>query len=253
MPAVRACPLLTEALVDEGRLILGARGLLTAHPYHRIIGDAPLFATFDGTTHVVLEQIQWRLAQIASAQQITTQSALETMAGIYSQPPQRLVEVTRQRNGPLLLSPVAYLEELDTLPARCSLQPLAALTRVLFDLVRQARTAGIWDSDQGLRLETGRLFAYVETLIAALELADPVRRQALGMPALPAEAEHLTWLLDFTYGWFGGRLAATLRTLALRTDRVEVAALDPVERAFAQIYTQSRNALRLSSITGANI
>lgn len=48
---VASCAL-TEELVTEGRALHGSRAFLLDEPYHRLVGDAPLFGTFDGIVNL---------------------------------------------------------------------------------------------------------------------------------------------------------------------------------------------------------
>ncbi len=285
-----ACCTLTEELVNQGRLIHGGRALLVDSPYQRLIGDVLLYATFDGTVHVVLEQIQAHLAQTAASaltpprpvdhqnqQSGSAHDPLAEMMTIYGTPPQSLIAVTRQRTKPLLLSPIAYLQALDEIDGSVALQPLLGLAKALLHFVAQCQSREIWQSDQGLRFEAAMLFANLETLIATVELADPVRRVALGMMPVPEGGPSdepfgdLATLFAYTYGWFGGRLAATLRTLIARTgtartntectdtertdtertklERTHIenlAMLDEADRAFGELFECNRKRIRQS-------
>src|SRR5258708_36510067 len=61
-----ACCLLAEELVTEGRQIHGGYALLTEHPYAALVGDVLLYGIFDGTSHLMLDQLQSRLTQAAA-------------------------------------------------------------------------------------------------------------------------------------------------------------------------------------------
>jgi len=238
-----ACCVLLEDLVAEGRYLFGSRALLLDHAYHKLIGDAPLLSTFDGTTHLVLDQIQWRLDQLAAAATEEAQDWLAIITAIYCAPPQRLTDAVRARSGSLLVSPAAYLRQLAAQPGDLPLQPLIALIEELFAITRYCRARDVWESDQGLRFEAGKLFAYLETLIALIELSDPQRRRQLGMPPLPPGVG-LHLLPTFAYGWFGGQVAAALCLLSTCVGREPAAAVDAAQLAFGSLYHTTRGAIR---------
>src|SRR6185503_2257377 len=91
-----ACCRLAEEAVDEGRRVLGARALLAAHPYSQLVRDILLYGIFDGTSHLMLEQIQWRLAQ-ESARPERDADTLSMLREIYGAPPAPLPAILRQR------------------------------------------------------------------------------------------------------------------------------------------------------------
>jgi alkylation response protein AidB-like acyl-CoA dehydrogenase len=237
-----ACCMLLEELITEGRYLFGSRALLLDHAYQKLIGDAPLLGAFDGTTHLVLDQIQWRLDQLAAAAD-ETQDWPAIITAIYCAPPQRLTDAVRTRSGSLLVAPAAYLRQLAAQPGDLPLQPLIAMIDELLAITRHCRATGVWESDQGLRFEAGKLFAYLETLIALIELSDPLRRRQLGMTPLP-EGAGLHILPTFAYGWFGGLVAAALRTLSARVEREPVAGIDAAQLVFGRLYHTARSAIR---------
>jgi Acyl-CoA dehydrogenase, C-terminal domain len=244
------CCVLLEELVTEGRSILGSRALLLDHAYHKLIGDAPLLSAFDGTTHLVLDQIQWRLNQLAATAAEEAQDWPATIAAIYRTPPQRLTDAVRVRASTLLVSPATYLRQLAIQPGDLPLQPLIAMIEELLAITRYCRARDVWESDQGLRFEAGKLFAYLETLIALVELADPQRRRQLGMTPLP-EGAGLHLLPTFAYGWFGGRVAAALRTLSTRVGREPAAATNAAQLVFGSLYHTARSAMRSDLLIAA--
>ncbi len=207
------CGVLTEELVAEGRVLHGARSLLADHPYHRLSADAALVSTFDGTTHVVLENIRWRLAQLAALESADLDGAA-TLRAMYAAAPQSLAIAARRANA-LLLSPIDCLRALVMCPGDLPLAPLIELCQTLLALTRRLRDSGRWEEDQGTRLDAAALLAQVEGLCALVELADAPRRESLGLPPLPAP-QALRSVVAYAYGWLGGRVAAGLRALSAR-------------------------------------
>lgn len=209
-----ACCVLAEAAVAEGHVTLGSRALLAEQPYHRLPAEAALLATFDGTTHLVLDQLVWRLAQLA-AEPDRGEDALGVMASVYTTAPRSLLATARSRSGPLAVAPGAYLRRLAEIPGELSLQPLAMIANALPAVARACRADGRWEADQGLRFALARLLALLEAPVALVELGDGPRRAALGMsPHTLGPSGHA--LLPFAYGWLGGQIAAELRALVLR-------------------------------------
>ncbi len=213
-----ACCALAEALVDEGRLVYGSRALLRDFPYHRCIGDVLLFGAFDGTSHLVLDQIQWRLAQMAHAQ-ATHQAAagdlaLQQMQQVYQCAPQAILTSVRQQAMPLLLPVAHYLAELSKHAQWLPLQPLQQSRETLLALVRHCRSNGLWESKQGLRFELAKQLALLEALLALIELAEPNIRRVLGITRPLAEGTLSQHDLTFCYAWFGSKLCADLRRIA---------------------------------------
>ena len=212
-----ACCTLAEAAVDEGRLIMGSRGLLRDFPYHRAIGDVLLFATFDGTTHLLLDQLQWRLMQMAHNRGQAAadgDALLQQVQKIYTTPPQPIGTSVRQQTAVLLVDPVAYLQALS---AYAQVVPLAAMQQsaaTLLALVRHWRMSGEWEAAQALRFALAKLLSWQEALIAVIELADPGVRQALGITRAVDDPSINADRVMATVGWFGGKLCAELRRVA---------------------------------------
>jgi Acyl-CoA dehydrogenase, C-terminal domain len=238
-----ACCVLLEQLVDQGRYLMGSRALLLDHPYHQIIGDALLLSAFDGTTHLVLDQIQWRLAQIASMETREQPEWPPLVGAIYRTPPRHLLESVRSTAGVLLIHPAVYLQQLKDLPGALPLAPLLVVIDEILTVTRHCRALGIWDGDQGLRFEFSKLFAFLETLIALVELADPQRRRQLGMARL-APGSDLRVLATFAYAWFGSQQVAALETLCARLGHKPAEAVAEAQRTFGQQMTAARDEIR---------
>lgn len=244
-----ACCLLAEELVTEGRYIFGGRALLVDHPYHRLIGDVLLFGTFDGTSHLVLDQIQWRLAQVASMTGQDGWQCLQEMRRVYTTTPQPLSQVTRLKAKTLLIHPTLYLHALSQKTSWLSPVPLIQISETLMALVRHCRTTGEWGQDQGLCFELGRLFSWLETLIALIEMADPGARQALGIENQLPSSLLLKPLVTYTYGWFGARLSTELRRLVHRAAwRGDLGKLDTADALLGQVSQDARSTVRNNSL-----
>ncbi|MBI3268962.1 MAG: acyl-CoA dehydrogenase family protein [Planctomycetes bacterium] len=227
-----ACCALAEEAVAEGRHVLAGRALLEDLPYARLVRDVSLYGVFDGTSHLMLDQLQWRLAQLAAGHATPSADPAADAAAAYARSPARLVEVLRRPTTTLLTNPAAAARSLaargrSTLP----LEPLEDLTRRLLEVVRALRSQKKWDPDQGLRFDAGGVLAGLEALLALAELADPGGRAALGLPAASVGPEHGA-SVRFAYGWYGARLVRRVRELALRAGLAGGAPFDDLEGAF---------------------
>jgi alkylation response protein AidB-like acyl-CoA dehydrogenase len=236
-----ACSAFAEEAVTEGRRVLGARALLREFPYERLVRDVTLYGVFDGTSHIVLDQIQWRLAQSAQREG-GGEDTLELARRLYQTPPQPLVEIGRRRARPFLLPIDLHALALAGLGGAISLAPLAKLARALLVFTRSARESGRWDTDQGIRFAAAELFAHVEALIASAELADPHCRQALGLPAVSGHS--MAAVHRFALSWFGARTAAALRQLWVRVELPGAEPLVALERDFLRDFEAARAARR---------
>jgi alkylation response protein AidB-like acyl-CoA dehydrogenase len=220
------CCALAEEAVTEGRQVLGARALLRALPYERLVRDVTLYGVFDGTSHVVLEQLHWRLAQLAQ-RQADGADTLEAMREVYRTPPQRLAEVARKRARPFLLSPEPHARALGGVAQGALTETVAELVSNLLSLTRELRSNGIWDRDGGVRFDAGELLGGVEALLATVELVDGGAREALGLPPVAG----LEARLGYALAWYGARIAARLREQWLRNGLTEGAQrLDPTQQ-----------------------
>jgi hypothetical protein len=200
-----ACCQLAEQAVDEGRRILSARALLDELPYARLVRDVMLYGVFDGTRHVMLDQLQWRLKQMAAREPGDDPRGM--WQEIYETAPVPIGEAARQRGRPLLVS-------VETHARAMGADDLARVGGALLSLVRWAVAEDRWDSDQGLRFAAAEVGALLEAALAAAELAD----SRTGDPAV---------------GYVGMAAASMLRQLASRVG-ADIDELDAAERSLAR-------------------
>ena len=212
--AKHACSRLAERAVDEGRLIHGARALLRDHPYSRLVNDVLLAGTFDGTTHVVLEGLQARLAANVGA---SSPSALrQTISAAYRTSPKALSDVVRQRGMPPSGRPAEYAVELEPVATWCDLDPLVRVSEALSDFVAASVRSGRWRDDQALRLAAAEALTAAETMLAVVDLADPGARAAHGLrPVAASDPDAFRALVEAAYGWCGMRLVEQVHVLRL--------------------------------------
>jgi alkylation response protein AidB-like acyl-CoA dehydrogenase len=183
-----ACDL-AERVVAEGRAVLSARALLLDLPYQQVVRDVLLYGIFDGTRHLMLDQIQWRVRQMCRQAGAAQGAAGEDDGGepeIYRAPPASIVESSRLRGRPWLPRPAATAERLGQLAGAIDLGPLADGARAL-EAAAGSLSPEAWN-EQPLAFALAGCWARLEAALAVAEVGDPARRVALGLPALPAGA-----------------------------------------------------------------
>jgi alkylation response protein AidB-like acyl-CoA dehydrogenase len=232
-----ACCDLAEAAVTEGRIVVSARALLEALPYQQVARDVWLYGVFDGTRHVMLDQIQHRLRQIGR-----TDRADDALAELYRAPVRSMPAAARTRGMPWLARPSGTLARLAELPGAVDLEPLRAAALAL-EAVSRDLPDERWQS-QAVSFALAESLAGLEAAIAVAELADPQRRVARGArplagddPALPAAD-----LAAFAVAALGGRAASRLQRVAHGAG-LELS-LEPIVRALARDEERAGRRLR---------
>ncbi len=177
------CCDLAERVVSEGRAVLSARALLADLPYQQVVRDVMLYGIFDGTRHLMLDQIQWRVRQMI--RQAGAEDDDGGRPGIYAAPPASMIESTRVRGRPWLPRPAETAARLLQLDSAVDLAAFCDGARAL-----EQATAGVepdaWN-EQPFAFALAGCWARLEAALAVAELADPVRRAALGLPALSSD------------------------------------------------------------------
>lgn len=179
-----ACCRLAEEAVDEGRRVVSSRALLADQPYEPFVRDVLLFGVFDGTSHLMLQELGLRLPQIAKPRQ-GEPPPLPQIAALYAAAARPLSSLGEQRAPVRHVDLAAYVRALAELPGALAVAPLVALTDALLGLVRDLRGHRAW-TDQGVRFPLAEALAWLECSLALVELCDPARRAALEIPACPA-------------------------------------------------------------------
>jgi alkylation response protein AidB-like acyl-CoA dehydrogenase len=173
-----ACSDLAERAVAEGRAVMGARSLLTALPFQQVARDVVLYGIFDGTRHLMLDQIQWRLKQVAAR---GDEGEPDTGAAMYRAPIEDMVRLTRRRGRPWLPAPSKVAARLAG-DGAFDIGPLIAASAALEQVARSIPPAA-WQS-QRTSFALGECLAELEAALAVAELADPTRRAGLGARAV---------------------------------------------------------------------
>ena len=210
-----ACCALAEEAVEQGRRVVSGRALLTEQPYERFVRDVLLFGVFDGTTHIMLQDLGLRLPQLAKRRP-DDPPPLPQVASFYTAAPRPMTSFAGQRAPVRHLDLAAYARALDALPGAVSLAPLVALADGLLGLVRDLRGHRAW-SDQGVRFALAEALAWLECSFAVVELCDPERRAALGAPAC-SMGQDLAAMFPGALAGLGLRLRARLLEAAAAAD-----------------------------------
>lgn len=210
-----ACELAEEA-VREGARVLSARALVEELPYARLLRDVTLYPVFDGTRHVMLDELANRLAGLAARP--TDEDPLAEARARYAAPPRRLVGIPARRVSPWVPNFAAASAALAALPGERDLSFLPLIGERLIAAVQAIVASGEWEADQDLRFAAAAAAGSFCALLATVELADPDRRAALDLPpALPAEDPARAALVArFAPGWLGARVAEQVEALATR-------------------------------------
>jgi hypothetical protein len=211
-----ACQLAEDA-VTEGRRVFGAHGLVSSSPYERVIRDVIVFSVFDGTRHLMLDQIHRWLAAIAARSASSPAHPLEILRATYHAPPISLTVMARKRGRVLVLPIVEVAHALAAIPGETRLDLLVRLAESLISTTRQAIDTGRWES-RALRFDLSEVLAFIETLSSLVELFDPDRRQTVAPPLLPPVSDRDRDLYRYAFGFIGASAASRLREVALSND-----------------------------------
>ncbi|MFG1650033.1 acyl-CoA dehydrogenase family protein [Micromonospora sp. NPDC049275] len=212
-----ACCELAEQAVSEGRAVLGSRALVEEFGYAARVRDVLLYGVFDGTRHILLDQLQWRLERFAAGAD-RSGDGYPMLAEAYSRPPQPLARIARLRLRPYAPTPAARAATLASRTDRPAVVALGTLLTRLVDLVAAARRCGRWAADQAWRFAAAAVLAEAEALLAAVELIDPGCRAVAGLPGRASAEDEAA--LGYALGWRGAELANRVEMLAadLRAD-----------------------------------
>jgi hypothetical protein len=189
-----------------------------------------LYAIFDGTSHIMLEQLRRRLEEQSA--QHDDEDALGAIRAIYSTPPTSLIATLRRRRASWpTVHCVSYAKSLASLQG-IDLTPLFGLASSLVSLTRVLRESNRWGGDQETQFRAAHILAVLDALFALVEVCDKSRRSVLGMCDPPNELVHG---YPFALGFLGARAASDLRALAFSNGLDASRSLDLVEREFCQL------------------
>ena len=157
-----ACCALAEEAVTEARRVPASRALTEEFGFERIVRDVLLYSVFDGTSHVIADELQWRLTQFAASASQGDRDALAPVRAAYAAKPRHLVHAARTRAAVDLTPLAARLHALAAIPSSLDVAPLAGAADALVEIVRATRAHGRWERDQALRLDAADALARLE-------------------------------------------------------------------------------------------
>lgn len=172
------CCELCEACADEGRRILSARALIRG-PYETVVRDAILYASFDGTRHVVLDGLRHRARQAIVGRR-RAGAVVDELATACRTPPASIFEAARKDGRPIMASPLAHARALAEIGGAVDASPMVAAAEVT-----EAAVGGVAASDhwrrQSIAFEAVDAVSRLEAALAVAELGDDGRRRGLGL------------------------------------------------------------------------
>lgn len=246
------CCFLAEEAVDEGRRILSSRALLRGTAYEQLIRDVRLYGVFDGTLHLMLDQIS---AQLAKTTTHSADAADELAAKRFlSEKPRSLIATSRQFSRIRVGSLAEELRLLSALATGIDVRPLMDVARALEALVRHFAETQVWQRDQAVRFACARCFAFLESVTALLELVDPGVREAWGIRSDVGEDDVLAY--EYAASWIGFRIVSEARYALLSAGAaaspqgLEIEnLLDQAEKGL--LYEQGKRLMSLTRIIGS--
>ncbi|MHC4829162.1 MAG: acyl-CoA dehydrogenase family protein [Planctomycetota bacterium] len=182
-----------EEAVREGAHVLSARALVEDLPYARLRRDVSLYSVFDGTPHVMAEEISYRMAHMARprnrAKGLVAETMLEQLRERMRPLPCRLRRVLSRRRRVEALDVAQRLRAL----AACAVdeevgrlgEALAGVADRLLDAVGALDAAGRLFEEQALRFDGVRQLGNLEALTALMVLSPLGARAELIGPSSP--------------------------------------------------------------------
>ncbi|MEM7117919.1 MAG: hypothetical protein AAF614_36145 [Chloroflexota bacterium] len=154
------------------------------------------------------------------------------------------MQVARQRKRPLLIPLTTYLEALANVATDTDLAPLLTLARTLWELIAHSQASGLWARDQGWRFAMAEQAAYLEMVVAMVEMGDRGCYQTFMDDALPDGLQRQRPFCDYALGWFGGQIAAAIRQLAYQSGFPLSDGLASVEKKLGDVARQARTTIQ---------
>ena len=204
--------------------------------------DVILYGTFDGASHKVLAQIEVGLRQMVKMPASSPAQYLDIIKKAYTQPTTNLVQIGRKK-APFLYIPLPYyLPALADHATQMPVSLLIDLSQIMWGLVQQSQQSKLWEQNKGWRFSLIRQAAYLELLVAMVELSDIGCRQKLigKEEAMAAILTAQQPIYQYAFGWFGGAIATALRRLSAESDDLLPPSMPKIEHVFAGIARQAR-------------
>jgi alkylation response protein AidB-like acyl-CoA dehydrogenase len=173
-------PRLAERAADLGRRVLGSRALLEDHDFARFVRDVTLYGIFDGTQHVMLEELSFVLERIVRGRRLDDGDPLARSRQAWTTGPRRLSELDAPRRSLRVLDPRRVADAL----AHGRFEWSSALPALAHQLVRTYERLGgqRTTSLQSIRFACAEASAWLDVGFACAELGDPQLCAEVGRP-----------------------------------------------------------------------
>lgn len=233
-------PRLAERACDVARRVLGSRALLEDHDLARFVRDVPLYGIFDGTQHVMLEELGFGLDRLSRGRRLDPDDPIERARHAWTAPPRTLQAIGESRDRLRPIDPRRHAERLAELATWSWVGALPGLATRLVSLHAELAE----HATQTVRFDAAEALAWLEVCFGCIELGDP---GVVGLVRGPGPA------LDVLALEAGGcrracELVSRLRALSLAAG-LATAEVDSVEGRLHQRSATLRRALvdRVSS------
>lgn len=164
------CPNLAEEVVGHGRRVVSARALMEEHPYTRFVRDVLLYGVFDGTSHLMLQELAFRLDRMAH-HRMTPHDALDLERRAWGTQPRPVGELGRPQQRPKLDVRALARALSEREPGELS-AAVADAADALFSTHAAFVGSKLWER-QTLRFELGECLAWLEALLSVLVVRAP--------------------------------------------------------------------------------
>lgn len=199
---------LAEESVALGATVLSSRALL-ASQYETLLRDVKLYSIFDGTSLVILDQIQIRLRKLASRSRRVNKDFIPITQSVYQTVPNSLLKVTRSPTRIMCHPLVEYLEQLVTFSSYAPLSPLRELASILMEVTAKHEFESDLKNSQAMQFELAKVYALLEGLVAVSELSHNPTRGKLGMTSFVSALDEIAGTAAI--GYFGLQVCSLLR------------------------------------------
>lgn len=163
------CTTVAEKAVDEGTPVLSARALLQDEPYSQLVADVRLFPIFDGTTHVILDEIATTAFAYCDSATAPAPCAMARRG---------ILEICKHKGQRRIVSARLQISSLSLIPAleAARLKTTAAL---VLDLLKLALDDPAWPAQQTLRHAAAKTICALEGIQSVLLLSLNANRAQL--------------------------------------------------------------------------
>lgn len=224
-------PRLAERATDVARRVLGSRALLEDHDLARFIRDVPLYGIFDGTQHVMLEELSFGLERFARGRRLDASAPIERVQEAWRATPRPLCELGRARSRLRPIDPRQLARELSLRASHAWAASLPVLADAIFEVRERLMTAELW-SQQATRFALAEALAWLDACFACLEVGDPRIAAELRGVEMPDRAGQLEAGGCRRALAIAGRLRALAAAAGWRSTALDDVEADLLGRAF---------------------